>query len=70
MLFHGVFVENDRFGQETYKMLREKYPRFMQLEEFVIPDEHLEYTLDFSNAMDGAPYTANISMGKINSIKQ
>ena len=43
-------------------MLREKYPRFMQLEEFVIPEEHLDYTIDFSNAMDSAPYLANMTM--------
>ena len=34
----------------------------MQLEEFVIPEEHLDYTIDFSNAMDSAPYLANMTM--------
>jgi len=62
MLYHGIFTENNRFGKETYEMLREKYPRFMQLEEFVIPEEHLDYTIDFSNAMDSAPYLANMTM--------
>ena len=64
MLYHGIFTENNRFGKETYEMLREKYPRFMQLEEFVIPEEHLDYTIDFSNAMDSAPYLANMIMSK------
>ena len=63
MLYHGIFVENARFGAaESYEMLREKYPRFMQLDEFVISDDTLDYTIDFSNAMDSAPYTASATM--------
>ena len=48
MLFHGIFIENSRFGvAESYEMLREKYPRFMKLHEFVIPDAYMDYSMDF-----------------------
>merc|ERR1712008_609625 len=63
MLFHKIFVENNRFGAaESYEMLREKYPRFMRLEDVVISDEHLEFSMDFSNALNSAPYTAMFTM--------
>lgn len=63
MLHHAIFVENGGFGaRESYELLREKYPRFMKLDEFVIPDEHMDLTMDFSNAMDSAPYSAMSTM--------
>ena len=38
------------------------YPRFMRLEDVVISDEHLGFTMDFSNALNSAPYTALLTM--------
>ncbi len=35
----------------------------MQLEEFVLPDGVMDFTVDFSNAMNPAPYTAQTTMG-------
>ena len=43
-------------------MLRKTYPRFIPLNSFVIPDEHMDFTVDFSNTMNSAPYTANMTM--------
>ena len=43
-------------------MLRQTYPRFISLNSFVIPDAYMDYTVDFSNAMNPAPYTANMTM--------
>merc|ERR1711902_412216 len=43
-------------------MMRSKYPRFIQLGEFVIPENFQQFSLDFSNAMNSAPYTAYPSM--------
>jgi hypothetical protein len=63
MLANGIYVDNGRFGSaESYETLRERYPRFMQLEEFHIPDSYANYIMDFSNAMDSAPYTAQSTM--------
>ncbi len=63
MLHHAIFVENGRFGAyESYEILRDKYPRFMKLDDFAIPDEHLEMTIDFSNTVNSAPYTAMSTM--------
>ena len=37
MLFHRIFVENNRFGAaESYEMLREKYPRLERVQEWSI----------------------------------
>ena len=63
MLNHEIYVENNRFGSaESYEMLREKYPRFLRLDQVVIPEEHMEFTMDFSNALNSAPYTAMSTM--------
>ena len=64
MLFHGLYEEDNRFGgvAESYELLREKYPRFVNLNSFVVPEEKMDCTLNFSNAMDSAPYTASSTM--------
>jgi len=63
MLYHGMYEDDNRFGAaESYEILREKYPRFIDLNSFVVPEEKMECTLNFSNAMDSAPYTASSTM--------
>ena len=63
MLYHGHYVEDNRFGEaESYELLREKYPRFLTLQSFKIPPEKLNHTINFSNTMNAAPYTAASTM--------
>lgn len=63
MLFHGQYVEDNRFGEaESYELLREKYPRFLTIGSFVVPQEKLNHTINFSNAMNSAPYTCQSTM--------
>ena len=63
MLYHGQYVEDNRFGEaESYELLREKYPRFLTLNDFRCPAEKMNHTINFSNAMNSAPYTCQSTM--------
>ena len=63
MIKNRNFLEINRFGlAESYALLRKGYPRFNKLEDLEVDEEDLNMTIDFSNAINSAPYTAISTM--------